>query len=62
MKHLYNDTTAAIATGISTSSAIITFAQNWQPVFSLILAIIGIVSGIYAIRYYSKNIDKLDKK
>jgi hypothetical protein len=26
------------------------------------LAIVGIVSGIYAIRYYSKNIDKLDKK
>ena len=60
MKNLNNDTVANIATGISCSSAVITFANTWQPVFSLLLAIVGIVSGLFAIRYYAKKIDELD--
>ena len=62
MKHFENDTIANIATGISCSSAVITFANTWQPVFALILALVGIVSGLFAIRYYAKKIDKLDGK
>jgi hypothetical protein len=60
MKNLNNDTVANIATGISCSSAVIAFANTWQPVFSLLLAIVGIVSGLFAIRYYAKKIDALD--
>jgi F0F1-type ATP synthase assembly protein I len=60
MKHFENDTIANIATGISCSSTILHFATTWQPLFSLILAIVGIVSGLFAIRYYAKKIDKLD--
>ena len=60
MKNFDNDTTAAIATAISGSSAILHFANTWQPVFSLLLALVGIVSGIFAIRYYAKKIDELD--
>jgi uncharacterized membrane protein len=62
MKHFDNDTTAAIATTISGSSAILHFANTWQPVFALILAVTGIVSGLFAIRYYAKKIDQLDGK
>lgn len=57
MKHLQNDTTAGIATAITGSSAIINFAQTWQPVVSLVVGLVGIVSGIFAIRYYSKKIN-----
>jgi hypothetical protein len=60
MKNLNNDTFANIATGISCSSAVITFANTWQPVFSLLLALVGIVSGLFAIRYYAKKIDAID--
>jgi hypothetical protein len=62
MKHLDNDTTAGIATAISGSSAVLHFANTWQPVFALILALVGIVSGLFAIRYYAKKIDQLDGK
>lgn len=62
MKYLQNDTTAGIATAISGSSAIIHFTQTWQPVLSFVLAIVGIVSGLFAIRYYAKKIDSLDGK
>jgi uncharacterized membrane protein len=62
VKHLENDTFANIATGISCSSAVLHFANTWQPVFALILAIVGIVSGLFAIRYYAKKIEKLDGK
>jgi uncharacterized membrane protein len=60
MKHFDNDTTAGIATAISGSSAVLHFANTWQPLFALILAVVGIVSGLFAIRYYAKKIDKLD--
>jgi uncharacterized membrane protein len=62
MKQFENDTIANIATGISCSSAVLHFANTWQPVFSLLLAIVGIVSGLFAIRYYAKKIDKLDDR
>jgi uncharacterized membrane protein len=62
MKHLHNDTTAAIATAISGSSAILHFANTWQPLFALVLALVGIVSGLFAIRYYAKKIDAIDGK
>ena len=57
MKHFENDTTAAIATAITGSSALINFAQTWQPVVSLVVGLVGIVSGLFAIRYYSKKIN-----
>jgi hypothetical protein len=59
MKHFENDTTAAIATAVSGSSAVIHFTQTWQPVASFALALVGIISGLFAIRYYSKKIDSL---
>jgi uncharacterized membrane protein len=62
VKHLHNDTTAAIATTISGSSAILHFANTWQPLFALVLALVGIVSGLFAIRYYAKKIDAIDGK
>ena len=62
MKHFDNDTTAAIATAISGSSAVLHFANTWQPLFALILAFVGIVSGLFAIRYYAKKIDAIDGK
>ena len=57
VKHLQNDTTAGIATAITGSSALINFAQTWQPVVSLVVGLVGIVSGLFAIRYYSKKIN-----
>ena len=62
MKHFDNDTTAAIATAISGSSAILHFANTWQPLFALVLALVGIVSGLFAIRYYHKKIQSIDGK
>lgn len=59
MKNI-NDTTAAIATGISGSSAIISFTQTWQPVMAFTLALVGIISGLLAILYYTKKIKKLN--
>ena len=60
MKHFQNDTTAAIATGISGSSAIITFAQIYQPLVTFGVGLLGIISGILAIIYWAKKIDKID--
>ena len=62
MKHFNNDTTAAIATAISGSSAVITFAQIYQPLVTFGVGILGIISGILAIVYWAKKIDKLDGK
>ena len=62
MRHLNNDTAAAIATTISGSSAVITFTTTYQPVVSFALALVGIISGLFAIRYYSKKIDQIDGK
>ena len=62
MKHFDNDTTAAIATGISGSATIIHFSQTWQPVAAFVLAIVGIVSGMFAIIYYIRKIRQIDGK
>jgi hypothetical protein len=61
MKNL-NDTTASIATAISGSSAVVTFAQIYTPLVTLGVGILGIVSGILAIVYWVKKINKLDGK
>jgi len=36
MKHFDNDTTAAIATAISGSSAVLHFVNTWQPLFEVV--------------------------
>lgn len=62
MKQFDNDTTAAIATAISTSSAVITFTQTYQPIVTFGVGILGIISGILAIVYYNKKIKSIDGK
>jgi hypothetical protein len=59
MKNL-NDTTATIATAVSGSSAVITFAQIYTPLVTFGVGILGIISGILAIVYWVKKINKLD--
>ena len=59
MNKFNNDTTAAIATAISGSSAIITFTQTYQPVLTFVVGIVGLISGVLAIIYYSKKINKI---
>ena len=61
MKHL-NDTTATMATAISGSSAVVTFSQIYTPFVTFGVGILGIVSGILAIIYWVKKINKLDGK
>lgn len=61
MKNI-NDTTAAIATGITGGSAIITFTQTYQPIITFAVGILGIISGILAIVYYAKKIKRIDGK
>jgi hypothetical protein len=62
MKHFNNDTTAAIATAISGSSAIITFTQTYQPVLTFVVGVVGLISGILAVVYYHKKIKRIDGK
>jgi hypothetical protein len=62
MKHIDNDTTATIATAVSGSATVIHFSQTWQPVAAFVLALVGIVSGLFAIVYWSKKIKALDGK
>jgi hypothetical protein len=54
-----NDTTAAIATAITGSSAIITFAQIYQPLVTFGVGILGIISGILAVIYWAKKINRI---
>lgn len=60
MKHIDNDTTATIATAVSGSATVIHFSQTWQPVAAFVLALVGIVSGLFAIVYWSKKIKALN--
>jgi hypothetical protein len=53
---LQNDSTANTLTFISGSSTIISFATAWLPVFSLVAATIGILSGVLGAIYYIKKI------
>lgn len=62
MKHIDNDTTATIATAVSGSATVIHFSQTWQPVAAFVLALVGIVSGMFAIVYWSKKIKQLNGK
>ena len=62
MKQFNNDTTAAIATAVSGSSAVITFTQTYQPLLTFTVGIIGLISGLLAIVYYSKKIKSIDGK
>jgi hypothetical protein len=59
MKNFNNDTTAAIATAISGSSAIITFTQTYQPILTFVVGIVGLISGLLAVVYYSKKINRI---
>jgi hypothetical protein len=54
-----NDTTAAIATAITGSSAVITFAQIYQPLVTFGVGVLGIISGILAVIYWSKKINRI---
>lgn len=58
MKNL-NDTTAAIATAITGSSAVITFAQIYQPLVTFGVGILGIISGVLAVIYWTKKINRI---
>ena len=62
MKQFQNDTSAAIATAISGSSAVVTFAEIYQPLVTFGVGILGIISGILAIVYWGKKINRLDGK
>ncbi len=59
MKHFHNDTAAAIATAITGGSAIITFAEVYQPVVTFCVGILGIISGILAVVYWAKKINRI---
>jgi hypothetical protein len=58
MKNL-NDTTAAIATAITGSSAVITFAQIYQPLVTFGVGLLGIISGVLAVIYWAKKINRI---
>jgi predicted tellurium resistance membrane protein TerC len=62
MNKFNNDTTAAIATAISGSSALITFTQTYQPIVTFCVGILGIISGVLAVVYYHKKIKSIDGK
>ena len=59
MKHFHNDTAAEIATAITGGSAIITFAEVYQPVVTFCVGILGIISGILAVVYWAKKINRI---
>jgi hypothetical protein len=58
MRQYNNDTLAHLGATVSGSAAVIQFAVTWQPVFALCLALVGIVSGLFAIAYYIKRLRK----
>jgi hypothetical protein len=58
MKNI-NDTTAAIATAITGSSAVITFAQIYQPLVTFGVGVLGIISGVLAVIYWAKKINRI---
>ena len=61
MKHL-NDTTATIATGITGGSWFVTFTEVYTPVVNFYVGVLGIATGILAVVYWIKKINKLDGK
>lgn len=57
-----NDTTAAIATTISTSTAIIHFTQTWGSVLSFCVGLLSVFTGVLAAAYYIKKLKHLNGK
>ena len=63
MKHDFaNDTTAAIAATISTSTAVIHFTQTWGPVLSFCVGCVSLFTGILAAVYYLKKVKHINGK
>jgi hypothetical protein len=52
------DSAANTLTTITGVSAVASFATSWQPIISMAVGIIGLVSGILACIYYIKGITK----
>lgn len=52
------DTAANTLTTITGVAAVASFATAWQPIISMIVGLIGCVSGILASIYYVKGIAK----
>ena len=52
------DSAANTLTTITGAAAVASFATAWQPIISLVVGIIGIVSGVLASVYYVKGIVK----
>jgi hypothetical protein len=52
------DTVANTLATVSGVAAVASFATSWQPIISLIVGLIGIVSGVLASIYYIKGIFK----
>lgn len=52
------DSAANTLTTITGLAAVASFATAWQPIISMVVGVIGIVSGILASIYYVKGIIK----
>ena len=52
------DSAANTLTTITGAAAVASFATAWQPIISMAVGIIGLVSGILACIYYIKGITK----
>lgn len=55
-----NDTAAAIATTISTSTAVIHFTQTWGPVLSFCVGLLSVFTGVLAAVYYIKKLKHIN--
>jgi len=64
MKSVENiqDSLAAIATSTSVVSAVAAKATELQPIISAVSGLIAIITGLFAIWYYIKKINKRDGK
>jgi hypothetical protein len=52
------DSVANTLATVSGAAAVASFATSWQPIISLAVGLIGIVSGVLASVYYIKGIIK----
>lgn len=52
------DSAANTLTTITGLAAVASFATAWQPIISMVVGVIGIISGILASIYYVKGIVK----
>jgi hypothetical protein len=62
MKHLESvqDSVAAAAASTSVVGAVASKATEFQPIISALSGLIAIVTGVFAIWYYIKKINKID--